>query len=91
MIILETNMGEIYITVDTEKAPITAKNFTDLFVRWNINGRDQAPQDFAKQNQIFLTTNGESGSLQIETGIEGITKLLQKGVGRTTLNINLGT
>ena len=29
MIILETNMGEIYITVDTEKAPITAKNFTD--------------------------------------------------------------
>ena len=29
MIILETNMGEIHITVDTEKAPITAKNFTD--------------------------------------------------------------
>ena len=29
MIILETNMGEIHITVDAEKAPITAKNFTD--------------------------------------------------------------
>jgi peptidyl-prolyl cis-trans isomerase B (cyclophilin B) len=29
MIILETNMGEIHITVDKEKAPITAKNFTD--------------------------------------------------------------
>ena len=29
MIILETNMGEIHITVDIEKAPITAKNFTD--------------------------------------------------------------
>ena len=29
MIILETNMGEIHITVNTEKAPITAKNFTD--------------------------------------------------------------
>ena len=29
MIILETNMGEIHITVDTEKAPVTAKNFTD--------------------------------------------------------------
>ena len=29
MIILETNMGEIHIAVDAEKAPITAKNFTD--------------------------------------------------------------
>ena len=29
MIILETNMGEIHITLDAEKAPITAKNFTD--------------------------------------------------------------
>jgi Peptidyl-prolyl cis-trans isomerase (rotamase) - cyclophilin family len=29
MIILETNMGEIHINVDAEKAPITAKNFTD--------------------------------------------------------------
>ena len=29
MIILETNMGEIHITIDKEKAPITAKNFTD--------------------------------------------------------------
>ena len=29
MVILETNMGEIHITVDAEKAPITAKNFTD--------------------------------------------------------------
>ena len=29
MIILETNMGEIHITVDAKKAPITAKNFTD--------------------------------------------------------------
>ena len=29
MVILETNMGEIHINVDVEKAPITAKNFTD--------------------------------------------------------------
>ena len=29
MVILETNMGEIHITLDIEKAPITAKNFTD--------------------------------------------------------------
>ena len=29
MIILETNMGDIHINVDVEKAPISAKNFTD--------------------------------------------------------------
>ena len=29
MIILETNMGEIHITVDADKATITSKNFTD--------------------------------------------------------------
>jgi len=29
MIILKTNMGEIHINVDAEKAPITAKNFID--------------------------------------------------------------
>ena len=29
MIILETNMGEIHISVDAEKAPISSKNFTD--------------------------------------------------------------
>ena len=29
MIILQTNMGDIHLTVDTEKAPISAKNFTD--------------------------------------------------------------
>ena len=27
MVILETNMGEIHITLDAEKAPITAENF----------------------------------------------------------------
>ena len=29
MVILETNMGEIHINVDVEKAPITAKNIID--------------------------------------------------------------
>lgn len=29
MIILETNMGNIHINVDADKAPITAKNFID--------------------------------------------------------------
>ena len=29
MVILETDMGEIHINVDVDKAPITAKNFID--------------------------------------------------------------
>ena len=29
MIIFETNMGDIHISVDADKAPISAKNFTD--------------------------------------------------------------
>ena len=29
MVIFETSMGEIHITLDSEKAPITARNFTD--------------------------------------------------------------
>ena len=29
MVILETNMGEIHINADADKAPITAKNFID--------------------------------------------------------------
>ena len=29
MVILDTNMGEIHINVDADKAPISAKNFTD--------------------------------------------------------------
>jgi len=29
MVILDTNMGQIHITLDAEKAPITVKNFTD--------------------------------------------------------------
>ncbi|WP_428087813.1 peptidylprolyl isomerase [Candidatus Thioglobus sp.] len=29
MIIFETNLGDIHITVDADKAPISAKNFTD--------------------------------------------------------------
>ena len=40
MVILETNMGEIHITIDAEKAPITAKNFID-YVERIIEGREE--------------------------------------------------
>ena len=38
MIILDTNMGEIHITVDAAKAPITAKNFTDYVEEGYFDG-----------------------------------------------------
>lgn len=38
MIILQTTMGDIHLTVDAEKAPITAKNFTDYVEDGFFNG-----------------------------------------------------
>jgi len=38
MIILQTNMGDIHLSVDAEKAPITAKNFTDYVEDGFFNG-----------------------------------------------------
>ena len=36
MIILETNMGEIHITVDAEKAPITAKTSSIMWKKGSL-------------------------------------------------------
>ena len=55
----------------------TKPNFTDLFVNWNINGEEQAPQDFDYQNELHITTGGETGVVPISVTLEGITKLLQ--------------
>ncbi len=55
----------------------TEPNFTDLFVGWTLNGEDRAPQDFAKQNQMHITTDGQAGIIKIGLKLEGIKKLLQ--------------
>lgn len=65
-----------------------ADNFVDIFVNWRLNDRSQPPQDFAKQNELFITSNGESGQVNIELGLEGITKLLQSA--QANINLNLG-
>ena len=57
----------------------TKDNFTDLFVDWGVNNNAQPPQDFNKQNELYITSNGESGATAIRVGLEGIDKLLQKG------------
>jgi hypothetical protein len=64
-------------------------NFTDLFVDWSINQIPQAPQDFAKQNELYITSGGESGATQISVGLEGIEKLLQKSRSNFELVFNL--
>lgn len=58
-----------------------AKNFVDLFVKWTINNKTEPPQDFAKQNELYITTGGESGQVNVTVGLEGIEKLLQKSNG----------
>jgi len=56
----------------------TRENFTDLFVGWSINGEGRAPQDFGKQNELYISSGGKSGEIAIGLQLEGIQKLLQK-------------
>jgi hypothetical protein len=65
------------------------ENFTDMFVNWSVNNKVQAPQDFAKQNELYITSGGESGATQISVELEGIEKLLQKSQSNFKLVFNL--
>lgn len=64
-----------------------ADNFVDLFVNWRLNDRSQPPQDFSKQSELYITTNGESGQVNIELGLEGIEKLLQSAEADINLDL----
>lgn len=63
----------------------TAANFVDLYVDWFINDTSTAPQNFARQNELNLSSNGASGSASIGVELEGIENILQK----VKTNINL--
>jgi hypothetical protein len=56
-------------------------NFTDLFVDWRINNLSRPPQDFAKQNELYITSGDESGAVNVGINLEVIEKILQKGTG----------
>lgn len=56
----------------------TSPNFVDLFVDWRVNNAMRPPQDFAKQNELYITSGGEAGATRIQVGLEGIEKLMQK-------------
>ena len=64
-------------------------NFVDLFVNWSINNDPGPPQDFAKQNELYLTTNGKSGAILINLELEGIEKLLQEASEEMELVFNV--
>ncbi len=63
----------------------TKKNFIDIFVNWSINNESRTPQDFNKQDELYISSGGESGIIPIGVKLDGIKKLLQT----TELNINL--
>jgi len=65
------------------------RNFTDLFVNWSINNEPRPPQDFTRQNELFITTNGTSGKTKIDINLEGIEKILQKTQESFELNFNI--
>lgn len=54
------------------------ENFTDLYVLWNINGEQRPPQDFEKQNELHISSGGETGNVPISLTLEGVSKALQK-------------
>ncbi len=63
-------------------------NFIDLFVNWSINNNPQPPQDFEKQNELYITSGGEAGAVDINIALEGIEKLLQKSQANLELVFN---
>ena len=56
----------------------TQANFTDLFVNWKINNDSQAPQNFSRQNELFIAPKQETGSSLITVQTEGIKNISQQ-------------
>ena len=52
-------------------------NFIDLFVNWSINGERKPPQDFGKQNELAITTDGKAGEVNVGLKLESIDHILQ--------------
>lgn len=56
----------------------TQENFIDLFVLWNINEEQRPPQDFENQNELHISSGGETGNVPISVTLEGVSNVLQK-------------
>ncbi len=66
----------------------TEPNFIDLFVGWSINGEERPPQDFGKQEELSITTDGKSGEVEIGLTLEQIKKILQSAKEKIILNFS---
>ncbi|MGB0925339.1 MAG: hypothetical protein ACPGTS_01370 [Minisyncoccia bacterium] len=63
----------------------TAANFIDLFVGWNINNEARPPQNFEKQDELYITTNGTPGEVNISLELANIRKIMQDVEGKIDL------
>lgn len=63
----------------------TESNFTDLFVQWNINGDPQAPQNFDRQSELFISSGGNTGNVPISVTLEHVDLILQESIGDANL------
>lgn len=63
----------------------TETNFTDLFVGWKVNNEERAPQDFAQQNEIAISSNNAAGQIQLGIELDSIKKILQSAKENITL------
>jgi hypothetical protein len=86
---LNTNSSVVGDTIKLSFHPLnmssTQENFIDMFVNWNINNEEQAPQDFDHQNELHITTEGQAGAVPISVTLEGITKIMQTHTENMTL------
>ncbi len=64
----------------------TEPNFIDLFVGWMVNGKERAPQDFGKQDEMNITTEGQAGDVEVGLHLENIKKLLQTADAKMMLH-----
>ncbi|MCD5389845.1 MAG: hypothetical protein LR005_00435 [Candidatus Pacebacteria bacterium] len=64
-------------------------NFIDLFVNWEINDVFRAPQDFSKQDELYISSGGETGTVSLGVKLENIKKILQKVEANIDLNFEV--
>ena len=68
---------ELYLSFHPLFMSSTEANFVDLFVDWQINNQSQPPHNFAKQNELRVSSQGQTGSSTVRVSLEHIQKLLQ--------------
>ena len=79
---------ELYLSFHPLFMSSTEPNFVDLFVDWQINNQGQPPQNFAKQNELRVSSQGQTGAATVRVTLEHIQKLLQSHTEDLSLVFN---